>query len=118
MQEVEEAKATCQLLQKDREQLIDHNAALAERVEQLGGSLGRSKEALQAARQEAAELQQVRGCGRRWRAQWPWRWQGVCVCMCAGRRLWWRAGGWAGGRSMRRACTMCCAAGGLLSGFP
>lgn len=32
LQEVEETKATCQLLQKDREQLIDHNAALAERV--------------------------------------------------------------------------------------
>lgn len=29
---MEETKATCQLLQKDREQLIDHNAALAERV--------------------------------------------------------------------------------------
>jgi len=39
-QEAEEAKATCQLLQKNREELIDHNAALAERV-RGGGRHGR-----------------------------------------------------------------------------
>ncbi|KAL4451341.1 hypothetical protein ABPG77_009413 [Micractinium sp. CCAP 211/92] len=50
--EVEETKATCQLLQKDREQLIDHNAALAERVEQLSGCLERSEQSLQRLQQD------------------------------------------------------------------
>ncbi|KAL4857579.1 Kinesin-like protein KIN-12E [Chlorella vulgaris] len=52
--EAEDTKSTCQLLQKDREGLIDHNAALTERVDGLQGSLQRSKDALRQSQQELA----------------------------------------------------------------
>ncbi|PRW20240.1 phragmoplast orienting kinesin-1 isoform X1 [Chlorella sorokiniana] len=56
--ELEEVKATCALLQKDREQLIDHNAALAERVDSLGGSLERADSAAQRWEADAQAAQQ------------------------------------------------------------
>ncbi|EFN50818.1 hypothetical protein CHLNCDRAFT_59403 [Chlorella variabilis] len=56
--EVEDTKATCQLLQKDREQLIDHNAALMERVDSLQSSLRLGKEALRQSQQDAATAQE------------------------------------------------------------
>ena len=61
MQEVDDTKATCQLLQKDRESLIDHNAALTERVDQLQGNLERSDEALRRSQQDAAAALEVSG---------------------------------------------------------
>ena len=61
MQEVDDTKATCQLLQKDRESLIDHNAALTERVDQLQGNLERSDEALRRSQQDAAAALDVSG---------------------------------------------------------
>ena len=63
MQEVDDTKATCQLLQKDREQLIDHNAALTERVDQLQSNLERSDEVLRRSQQDAAAALDVSSGG-------------------------------------------------------
>ncbi|PSC70673.1 Kinesin KIF15 [Micractinium conductrix] len=60
MKEVEDTKATCQLLQKDREDLIDLKAALAERVEQLSGHLERSEQAIRHLQAEALAAQEQR----------------------------------------------------------
>ena len=56
-------KATCALLQKDREQLIDHNAALAERVESLTASLARAEEEGRRWQGDAAAAQEVGPAG-------------------------------------------------------
>lgn len=65
-QEVEETKATCALLQKDREQLIDHNAALAERADALAAGLARAEEEAQRWQAEAAAEQKVRALAGCW----------------------------------------------------